>query len=203
MKVSMKNQVVAYKRVSSGDQSLERQLHGFKFDKEFVEKVSGSISDRPELSKMLDYIREGDTVQVHSIDRLARNLKDLENIVSQVIDKGASIEFKSESLNFFGSDDPFQRLMLQMMGAFAQFERSIIRERQAQGIAIAKSKGKYKGKPKKFDKKQRAQLYEDYENIDMFSEKKIELAKKYGISESTLYRYIRQEREIRRAVYAK
>lgn len=203
MKVSMKNQVVAYKRVSSVDQSLERQLQGLKFDKEFVEKVSGSNADRPELIKLLDYIRDGDKVQVHSIDRLARNLKDLENIVSRVIHKGACIEFKSESLIFFGSDDPFQRLMLQMMGAFAQFERSIIRERQAQGIAIAKSKGKYKGRPKKFDAKQRAQLYKDYENIDMFGQKKNELAKKYGISESTLYRYIRQEREIRSSIHAK
>lgn len=137
-------------------------------------------------------------VVVHSLDRLARNLNDLEEVVARITDKGAQIEFKNEPLVFKGADDSMQRLILQIMETFAQFERALIKDRQAQGIQIEKAKGKYKGKPKKFSQKHMVALYEDYENQDMFRLTKKQIAEKYGISERSMFRYIKEER-IRRA----
>ena len=123
--------LIGYKRVSSDSQSTDRQDLG-ELDKVFEEKLSGkSASDRPALVAMTDYAREGDTVKVHSIDRLARDLRDLQSIISQLNDKGVTISFLSENLTFSaGADDAFAKLQLQMMGAFAEFERNIIRKRQ-------------------------------------------------------------------------
>ena len=144
---------VGYKRVSTIDQNLERQDLG-KVDKVFEEKLSGkSASDRPGLQALLGYVREGDQVVVYSIDRLARDLRDLQDIITQLNAKGVSITFLTERLNFSaGVDDAFAKLQLHMMGAFAQFERSIIRKRQAEGIAIAKTKGVYKGRKQSVDR---------------------------------------------------
>jgi DNA invertase Pin-like site-specific DNA recombinase len=94
---------------------------------------------------MLDSVREGDTVHVHSIDRLARSLSDLLNLVQSLNEKGVSVRFHKENLLFTGADDKYQNLMLQMMGAVAEFERSMIRERQREGIEKAKDAGVYKG----------------------------------------------------------
>ena len=131
--------LVGYRRVSSVDQNLDRQDLG-QVEKVFEEKLSGkSAKDRPALQAMLDYIREGDTVAVYSIDRLARDLRDLQDIIQTVNDKGATIRFLTEGLTFSAvKEDAFARLQLQMMGAFAEFERNIIRKRQAEGIAKAK-----------------------------------------------------------------
>lgn len=147
--------VVGYRRVSTVDQNLDRQDLG-QVDKVFEEKLSGkSAKDRPALQAMLDYIREGDSVVVYSIDRLARDLRDLQDIIQHVNDKGASIAFLSEGLSFSADkDDAFARLQLQMMGAFAEFERNIIRKRQAEGIAKAKAKGVYKGRKPTIDRDQ-------------------------------------------------
>jgi DNA invertase Pin-like site-specific DNA recombinase len=142
--------IIGYKRVSSESQSRDRQDLG-GLDKVFEEKLSGkSASDRPALIAMIDYAREGDTVKVHSIDRLARDLRDLQSIISQLNDKGVTISFLSESLTFSaGADDACAKLQLQMMGAFAEFERNIIRKRQADGIAKAKERGVYKSRKRK------------------------------------------------------
>lgn len=142
--------IVGYQRVSSFDQSLDRQDLG-DVDKLFSEKVSGATAKgRPALQDLLGYIREGDTVVVYSIDRLARDLRDLQDIINQVVDKGVTIRFVSEGLSFSaGVDDPFAQLQLQMMGAFAQFERNIIRKRQAEGIAKAKARGVYDERTRK------------------------------------------------------
>ena len=142
--------LIGYKRVSSDSQSTDRQDLG-ELDKVFEEKLSGkSASDRPALVAMIDYAREGDTVKVHSIDRLARDLRDLQSIISQLNDKGVTISFLSENLTFSaGADDAFAKLQLQMMGAFAEFERNIIRKRQAEGIAKAKERGVYKNRKRK------------------------------------------------------
>ena len=142
--------LIGYKRVSSDSQSTDRQDLG-ELDKVFEEKLSGkSASDRPALVAMIDYAREGDTVKVHSIDRLARDLRDLQSIISQLNDKGVAISFLSENLTFSaGADDAFAKLQLQMMGAFAEFERNIIRKRQAEGIAKAKERGVYKNRKRK------------------------------------------------------
>jgi len=145
---------VAYRRVSTTDQKTDRQLAGKSFDKEFEDKASAKDVKRPQLQAMIEFVREGDTVVVHSIDRLARNLADLEQLIAQLTGKGVTVEFRKESLTFSGSADAMQTLMLQMMGAFAQFERSMIRERQREGIAAAKAKGKHMGRPSGIDDKQ-------------------------------------------------
>ena len=146
--------IVAYRRVSTTDQKTDRQLPDEKFDKEYDDKASAKDVDRPALTALLDFVREGDIVVVHSIDRLARNLADLERLIEQLTGKGVTVEFRKESLTFSGGSDAMQTLMLQMMGAFAQFERSMIRERQREGIAAAKAAGKHMGRPSGLDNKQ-------------------------------------------------
>ena len=134
---------VGYRRVSTVEQKFDRQELG-KLDKMFEEKVSGSNAERLALNEMIDFVRQDDEVVVYSIDRLARNLRDLQSIIQKLNDKGATVNFLSERLTFSASsDDAFAKLQLQMMGAFAEFERNIIRKRQAEGIAKAKAHGVY------------------------------------------------------------
>lgn len=142
---------VGYIRVSSVDQNTERQLDGVVMDKVFAEKVSGATTDRPQLQAMLEYVREGDTILVHSIDRLARSLVDLLKLVEDLTNRGIHVHFSKEKLEFTGDDSPMQKLMLSMMGSFAEFERSMIKERQREGIAKAKERGAYKGRTKTVD----------------------------------------------------
>ncbi|MFI8608422.1 recombinase family protein [Pseudomonas sp. NPDC077649] len=142
---------VGYVRVSSVDQNTARQLDGIALDKVFTDKVSGATTDRPQLLAMLDYVREGDRIHVHSIDRLARSLADLLSLVQELNAKGVHVQFHKENLLFTGDDNPTQHLMLSMMGAVAQFERSMIKERQREGIAKAKAKGVYTGRAKTID----------------------------------------------------
>ncbi len=142
---------VGYIRVSSVDQNLDRQLDGVVLDKVFTEKLSGATTDRPQLQAMLDYVREGDVILVHSIDRLARSLADLLKLVEDLTKRGVHVCFDKEKLEFTGEDNPTQHLMLQMMGAVAQFERAMIKDRQREGIAKAKLKGAYKGRIKTID----------------------------------------------------
>jgi DNA invertase Pin-like site-specific DNA recombinase len=140
---------VGYIRVSSLSQNTDRQDLG-QVDKTFEEKLSGKDTKRPELQAMIGYVRDGDTVLVHSIDRLARDLRDLQDIISALNAKGVAITFLSENLTFRAdAEDAFAKLQLQMMGAFAEFERNIIRKRQAEGIAKAKEKGVYKNRKRK------------------------------------------------------
>jgi DNA invertase Pin-like site-specific DNA recombinase len=173
-----------YIRVSTVAQNTERQLAGIDCEREYVEKVSGKDTNRVELQAMLLNLREGDRVNVHELSRLARNTRDLLSIVDEIISKGASIKFHKEGLVFDGSkrDDAFQKLMLTMLGAISTFERDLMLERQREGIAIAKAKGKYKG---------RKSIFSDIERIrSEFSEtkNKANLARKYGISRAYLYR---------------
>ncbi|MBB1519472.1 recombinase family protein [Aquipseudomonas guryensis] len=139
---------VGYVRVSSVDQNTARQLDGVSLDKVFEDKVSGATTDRPQLQAMLEYVREGDTINVHSIDRLARSLADLLSLVESLTSKGIAIHFHKEQLHFTGEHSAMQKLMLSMMGSFAEFERSMIKERQREGIAKAKEAGVYKGRVK-------------------------------------------------------
>jgi DNA invertase Pin-like site-specific DNA recombinase len=133
--------LVGYVRVSSVDQNLDRQLADYKLDKRYEDKVSGKSTDRPALQAALEYVREGDTLIVHSMDRLARNLDDLRKIVKDLTNKGVKVQFHKECLTFTGEANPMAEMMLSIMGAVAQFERDLIRERQREGIAIAKAKG--------------------------------------------------------------
>jgi DNA invertase Pin-like site-specific DNA recombinase len=177
--------VVGYRRVSTVDQNFDRQDLG-AVDKLFEEKLSGkNAKDRPALNAMLDWVREGDSVLVHSIDRLARDLRDLQAIIQTLNDKGVSITFRSESLTFSASsDDAFAKLQLQMMGAFAEFERNIIRKRQADGIAKAKARGAYKGRPKTVDDAKVRKLKEAGMGATA-------IAKELGIGRATVYKSLK------------
>lgn len=141
----MHGQRIGYIRISTLDQHEERQLEGVELDKTFTDKASGKDAKRPQLELLLSFAREGDTVIVHSMDRLARNLDDLRRIVQTLTGKGAHIEFVKEHLTFTGEDSPMAHLMLSVMGAFAEFERALIKERQREGIALAKKRSAYKG----------------------------------------------------------
>ena len=144
----MPGQRIGYVRVSSFDQNPERQLENISLHKVFTDKASGKDTKRPELEALLAFTREGDTVVVHSMDRLARNLDDLRRLVQMLTKRGIRIEFVKEGLHFTGEDSPMANLLLSVMGAFAEFERALIRERQREGIALAKKRGAYRGRKK-------------------------------------------------------
>lgn len=183
-----KGKQLGYVRVSSLEQNTERQLEGLDLDKVFTDKASGRDVARPQLQTLLEYIREGDTLHVHSMDRLARNMDDLRAIVNGLTARGVVVKFHKEGLTFTGEDSPMSQLLLSMLGAVAEFERALIRERQREGIAIAKTKGVYKGRKKALTEAQvetlKAQAKEP-------GQSKAALAKEYGISRETLYQYLR------------
>jgi DNA invertase Pin-like site-specific DNA recombinase len=137
---------VGYTRVSTVDQNAERQLDGVQVDKTFTDKASGKDTNRPQFQAALEYLREGDVLVVHSMDRLARNLDDLRRIVADLTARGIVIEFVKEQLTFNGDDSALSRMLLSVMGAFAEFERALLKERQREGIALAKRAGVYKGR---------------------------------------------------------
>lgn len=181
-------QRVGYIRVSSEMQNTARQLDGIQVDRVFEDKLSGKDANRPQLQAMLEYVREGDEILVHSMDRLARNLDDLRRLVQELTKRGVKVTFVKESMSFAGDDSPMSLLMLSMMGAFAEFERSIIKSRVAEGIAQAKKiPGKYTGRKPALSPAQASQLRERAKN----GEKKTALAAEYGISRETLYAYLR------------
>jgi DNA invertase Pin-like site-specific DNA recombinase len=179
---------VAYIRVSSVDQQTARQLvdAGITFDKTFTDHASGGSTKRPALEQLKNYVREGDTIHVHSIDRLARNLADLRALITEWREQGVSVRFHKEGLMFKAgeSTSPMDDLLLSMLGAVAEFERAIIRERQAEGIAIAKAKGKFKGGKKLIDDNVRAELLESL--AGGLSMRKA--AAQYGVSLSSVQR---------------
>lgn len=183
----MKGQNVGYIRVSSTTQNTERQLADIALDRVFTEKVSGKDTNRPELANCLNHLREGDMLHVHSIDRMARNLKDLQNIIEQLTGKGVTVKFYKECLTFEAAGaSPMQTLMLQMLGAFAEFERTLIKERQREGIEAAKAQGRKLGAPAKMTAEQAAEIRARIEA----GEEKSAVAKAYGISRPTLYKLL-------------
>src|SRR2546427_940983 len=131
----MTGQQIGYIRVSSVDQHPERQLDGIALDQSFIDKASGKDVDRPQLAALMTFVRSGDTIVVHSMDRLARNLDDLRRVVQGLTSRGVRIQFLKEHLTFAGDDSPMAHLMLSVMGAFAEFERALIRERRRRGRA--------------------------------------------------------------------
>lgn len=183
-----KGQRVGYLRVSTLDQSTERQLDGVALDKTYIDKASGKDANRPQLKLALEYVREGDTLVVHSMDRLARNLEDMLRIVRGLTDRDVVVRFEKENLTFTGEESPFNTLMLQMLGAVAQFERSLIKERQREGIAIAKEKGVYKGRKPAKTPEEIAAIRK--QNEERGGKNKAELARLHGISRETLYQYL-------------
>lgn len=180
-------QQVAYIRVSSIGQNTARQLDGVAVDKTFEDKVSGKDTNRPALHECLDYLRNGDTLHVHSMDRLARNLDDLRRMVKELTGRGVAVKFHKEGLTFTGEDSPMATLLLSMLGAVAEFERSLIAERRQEGIAIAKAKGDvYKGRKPSLSEEKAAELRQRA----TAGENKAALAREFGISRATLYSYI-------------
>ena len=180
---------IGYVRVSSFDQNPERQLEHVQVDRVFTDKASGKDTQRPELEQLLAFVREGDTVVVHSMDRLARNLDDLRRIVQNLTRRGVRIEFVKEGLTFTGEDSPMANLMLSVMGAFAEFERALIRERQREGIALAKQRGAYRGRKKSLSPERVAEVRRRVEA----GEQKAALAREFGISRETLYQYLKAD----------
>lgn len=172
---------VGYRRVSTLEQALDRQDLG-ECDRVFEEKESAGSANRPALQEMLSFVRSGDTVVVHSIDRLARNLMDLQSIIQDLNEKGVTIQFLSEGLSFSADGGcAFQTLQLQMLGAFAQFERTMIRKRQAEGIAKAKAKGVYSQRKRSVNPEKVKKLFED-------GMSKAAIAKHLNISRMSVYR---------------
>lgn len=175
-------QVVGYARVSSADQNLARQEEALgNVDRLFMEKVSGkNVDDRKQLKEMLAYVREGDTVRVKSPDRLARSTRDLLALVEQLQSKGVSVQFvDAPALN---TDTPQGEFMLTILAAVAQLERATIRERQAEGIAIARAKGVYARGPKLSPEEVAVAREQVASKVP-----KAEVARSLGVSRSTLY----------------
>ena len=183
--LSLDGQRIGYIRVSSFDQNPERQLEHVEVARVFTDTASGKDTHARNWS-VLAFVRQGDTVVVHSMDRLARNLDDLRRVVQGLTERGVRIEFLKEYLVFTGEDSPMANLMLSVMGAFAEFERALIRERQREGIALAKRRGAYRGRKRSLDDDQIAEMKRRIEA----GEPKAKVARDFGISRETVYQYL-------------
>ena len=157
--------------------------------KKFIDKASGKNTERPQLEAMLDYARDGDIIIIHSMDRLARNLDDLRKLVMQFTDQQIRVEFVKEGLIFTGEDSPMSKLLLSVMGAFAEFERALIKERQMEGIALAKKRGVYKGRKAVLSQEQ----IDEIKQRVVQGDKKSQIARDFSISRETLYQYLRKQ----------
>ena len=184
---------IGYVRVSSADQNDARQLDGVVLDKTFTDKASGKDTNRPQLMAMLEFVREGDHIYVHSMDRLSRSLRDLQDVVERLTAKGITITFVNESLTFerpttgaVAHKTAYSTLMLQLLGAVGQFERALIKERQREGIAIAKAKKLYKGRKPALDDADVATL----KQMAADGLAKVEIAKTFDISRASVYVYL-------------
>ena len=180
-------QIIGYTRISSVNQNDARQLDGVVLDKTFTDVASGKNTARPQLQAMLAHVRAGDHLKVQSMDRLSRSLADLEATVKVLTDKGVAVTVVSQDLTFTGVSSPMNTLMLQMMGAVAQFERALILERQREGIAIAKDKGVYKGRKASLNAVQAAEL----KAMVADGVAKTKIAAQLGVSRATVYSYMK------------
>jgi len=182
---------VAYVRVSTAEQNEARQIEALEkhgIEKWFTEKISGKNTNRPELQKMLEFVREGDTVYIHDFSRLARSTKDLLEIVEMLNNKGVSLVSNKENID---SSTPTGKLMLTMIGAIAEFEGQNLLERQREGIEIAKREGKFKGgQVKKIDDSVFSKCYEAYKAREI---NKKQMAEKLGISRPTLDKLLKDK----------
>jgi DNA invertase Pin-like site-specific DNA recombinase len=186
--MTLAGQRIGYIRVSSLDQNTVRQLDQVHVDRVFTDHASGKDTRRPALTELLAFARDGDTVVVHSMDRLGRNLDDLRGLVQALTQRGVRVEFIKEHLVFTGEDSPMAQLMLSVMGAFAEFERSLIRERQREGIALAKQRGAYRGRKKSLS----PDKIEELRRCVNAGQTKAQVARDFGISRETLYNYLAQ-----------
>jgi len=180
---------IGYIRVSTFEQNPGRQLEGIPVDKKFIEYASAKNTARPQLQLMLDFVREDDIILVHSMDRLARNVRDLHQLVDHLLEKKVQIQFIKENLTFNGEDCSMSRLMLSLFGAFAEFEYAFIRERQREGIAEAKKAGKFIGGKKKLDDEKVALIIH---RLETTRDSKNKIARDFGIHRRTLYKYLKE-----------
>ncbi len=200
----MSGQHIGYIRVSTAEQNTARQLDGVTLDKVFEDHASGKDIVRPQLTACLQYVREGDTLHLHSIDRLARSLIDLQRTVDELVGRGVTVVFHKENLSFAaGSLDNgeagTQRLMLQMMGAFAEFERNLIKDRQREGVALAKAAGKYRGRQRVLSTAQ----FEEIKDRLREGETVTALAREFNVCRHTIHKYLHAEGWSRKAERAK
>ena len=187
----MRTQTIGYVRVSSVDQNEARQLEGIETDRVFTDKASGRTVERPQLQEALKYAREGDTLVVHSMDRLARNVEDMLRLVRELNGKGVTVRFVKENMTFSADHaDPRASLMFAMLAAFSQFERDLIRERQKEGVALAKKRGVYTGRKPILNKQQAEQLRAE---VAKPGSNKSQIARDFGIRRETLYHYLRPQ----------
>jgi DNA invertase Pin-like site-specific DNA recombinase len=188
----MKTLHIGYIRVSSVSQNAERQLADVAMDITFTDKVSGKDTNRPELTRCLAHLRKSDVLHVHSIDRLARNLKDLQRLIETLTSKGVSLQFHKEHLRFeANTTNPMQTLMFQILGAFAEFECTLTRERQRKGNAAAQARGQKLGAPAKLAPHQMAEIQDLVKSIGADKSK---IANDFGISRPTLYKIIAMDK---------
>jgi len=183
--------IIGYVRVSTAEQNTDRQLDGLQLTVTFTDKASGKNADRPQLQAMMaGNWPEGSTVYVHSMDRLARSLSDLLQIVEHLTHRGINVHFVKEAKIFRGGEtsDPMDKLMLSMLGAVAEYERTLIRERQREGIAKAKLRGVYRGRPRKNTDNER--IAHIVAEATAPGANKTRIATKHGISRDTLYKYL-------------
>lgn len=186
----MAGEIIGYIRTSTSEQNNERQLAGIKLDKKFIDKASGKDAKRPQLLAMLDYIREGDRLIVHHMDRLARDAVDMLVLVKQLNSKNISVEFSSQNLTFTGDDSPMSKFMMTVMSGFAELELSKNRANQREGIEIAKKRGIYKGRKPALDRGQICELTIRFNT----GENRTHLAKEFGIHRTTLHQYMQKEK---------
>jgi len=182
----MAGQIIGYVRVSTLEQNPDRQVAAIGVvDETFTDRVSGkSRANRPGLAGMLRHVRRGDTVRVSSMDRLARSVVDLAQLVQEMTSRGVRVEFVTDRLTFDpGGEDPFATFQLHLLGAVAQLERSLIRERQREGIEIAKSNGVYRGRARKLTPEQVA----DAQRLVDAGVPKAKVARDLGCSRRVLY----------------
>ena len=186
----MPGKSIGYIRVSTVTQNTVRQLFGVELDRVYEDKCSGKNTDRPALAECLSYLRDGDTLHCHSIDRLCRNLRDLLELVQGLLARGVSVVFHKENMRFVaGKTDQFQELQLSIIGAVASFERQMILERQREGIALARQRNAYKncGRKKALSSEQIGIIRQRIAN----GERKTALAREYGVSLQTVYTHCR------------
>ena len=181
---------IGYIRVSTAQQNTDRQLEGIAVDRTFLEKVSAKDANRPEFEEMMKFLRDGDTLIVHSMDRLCRNLEDLRRTIRELTSKKVKVQFIKENLIFTGDDSPMNMMLLNVMGAFAELERALMLERQREGIAIAKAAGKYRGGRPKLSNEQIADLKARVAQ----GVPKSRVAKDFKITRETVYQYLNKQK---------
>ena len=192
--------LIGYARVSKGDdqsnKAQARALSEAGCKRLFEEKASGGRWDRPELHRMLDQLRDGDTVVVWKLDRLSRSLKDVLHLMDRITSAGAGFRSLTEAID---TTTAAGRMMMQMVGSFAEFERAMIRERTTTGLAQARAEGRIGGRRKKLDPKKRREIAES-----VLSGRKsgAEMARLYDISEPTVSRIVAEHRHNLETIHA-